>query len=330
MLAELRELVLAQTVTAPWPTEDNPIFSVGFGDVVFAIVPAACFGILALAIAAFGTREPHSDRRLSATVGLRHLILCGPKRSNTNFVLKLALASIVILDVASLILYTCLPADSPFRTSYSLVAYALRAAAFSAALLLYWRLPVQSSRLIGVSLLLFSAFGCPRLHTLWSLAVHTRHGSAERHLATIQSSIVSISNLFIIYEAAVSRRPASKRGLVEVNEQDSSTLSKLFFGWVWPLLSLGKKTKLVEADLEHIDYHPYAVHREELAVAPSRQAREFYSKALFQYFAALALAMLSAVAKLVQPFIIGAIVSFMQSGGSRATGIWLVVAMFVE
>ncbi len=235
-----------------------------------------------------------------------------------------------MLHVASVLLYVLLPVDSPFRSPYGLAAYALRSGAFLTLLLVYLRLPAQSSRIVGFYLLLSSLFDAVRIHTLWVLTRHVSAGFSERRLAIVQSVIVAVGLLFLIIETAISRPLAIKENLVEVNEQDSSTLGKLFFGWVWPLLALGRTTSLVEADIKHVDYHPYAVHWEERAVAPRHDARRFYSRALTQYLAALVLSILSTIATLIQPSIIGAIVRFMELRGSLAVGTWLVVAMFVK
>lgn len=231
--------------------------------------------------------------------------------------------------MVSILLYVLLPWDSPFRSTYGLAAYATRAGAFLALALLYLRLPAQSFRLAGLYVLLSSFFDSVRLHTLWYLTSNAA-GLPERRLAIVQSLIVGVGALFIIYEASVSRRVMRKDNAVEVNEQQSSTLGRLLFGWILPLLTFGRVTSITEKDIKHVDYHPYAVHWEENAIVPPHQARKFYLRVIAQYGFALVLSLLSAAATLVQPFIIGTIVSFMESGGSLEKGIWLVIAMFAK
>ena len=215
-----------------------------------------------------------------------------------------------------------LPPNSDIRSTCGTAAYTLRAVASLALLLLYLRRPAASYRLVGFYLLVTTVLDSIRLYPLWQLAL----SSVEKNIAGLQSSIAAVSALYLIYEASPSR--TSKRQ-VHVDEENSSTLSRLFFGWLLPLLTFGRSSRLVEADIRHVDYHAYAVHREDRAIQHASVSRTFYATVMVQYMAAIVLSILTAITKLALPFIVGAIVRYMQSDASFS-GTFLIMAMFFE
>lgn len=214
-----------------------------------------------------------------------------------------------------------------------MAAYVARVVGVIGVLQVYLQSPTRSFRIVGFYLLFSALLDAVRVYTLWHLYTHSTHGALERSLLGIQTAIVALAAATLVFEAAVSRRSSkddkSAEG-VKVDEENSSTLGRLSFGWVWPLLTFGSTSGITDDSLKHINYHQYATHRESKAAPARRGAGRFFSVAIFQYFLAFLLQMGASVSKLGQPAIIGGVMSYLQYGGEASVGRWLVLAMFIE
>lgn len=175
-----------------------------------------------------------------------------------------------------------------------------------------------------------ATFDIFRIVTLGSYAFALAKYTSEFVLVGLQIAIVIVSILYIIIEVLVPQQRNEKNGTVQADELHSSTIGKLLFGWLWKLLEFGKSTKLGEEDLKHVDYHPDVVFREYQAISAPEVARKFYRRAVLQYICAAVLKLLGAVATLGQPLIIGEITRYLTSSTNLYTGLWLIIAMFLE
>lgn len=169
-----------------------------------------------------------------------------------------------------------------------------------------------------------------RIVTLGSYTFALAKFTSEFVLVGLQFGIVLVSILYVIFEVFVPQKLGEKSDDVQADELHSSTIGKLLFGWLWKLLEFGKSKKLSEDDLKHVDYHPDVVYRENQAISAPDVARKFYRRAFLQYTCAAILKLLGAVATLGQPLIIGEITRYLTSSSNLYTGVWLIIAMFLE
>lgn len=241
---------------------------------------------------------------------------------------QMSLAFMTILHAASVALYCFLPMQSPLRNTAASPAYWLRLAAVLALLTCYLGNHRRHGRVVGFYLLLSGFLDCFRVHTMWTAALASEDTALDQALCAVQSTIIIATAVYLVYEAATPLIRTQKGDPVRVNEQASSTVGMLMFGWVWPLVARGRTGPIAEADIEHVSYHSRAIYRESHAAV--KESRKSMALILLDYSFAMILKLLSALATLGQPLLVGAVVTFLQSSDATSRGIWLVIVMFVE
>jgi hypothetical protein len=313
-------------------------FSFDFEHTVFCIVPSSVLVIIAVGHCISFLRQ----KKKSQSLALRnHLALDSVSMSppamyqiftNCEQALLLIFA---LLHLALIITFSKLPERSELQTRLALAAYALRFGASLALFGVHWLMRDGFRLTSGLYLLLISILDGIIAHSLWLVALgESRHGT-EMALAALQTAVSATALSFIVHQSLTSSSLTFKsaRGAeFKVEEQTSSTLSTLFFGWLWYLLAFGRKNKVHEQDLQHIVYHPAATYKfdKESKESSNLTSADFFSGLVVPYLSSSLLQLLAAGATLAQPLIIQGIVKYLQSDQHPSVAIWLVIAMLFD
>ncbi|KAM3539614.1 hypothetical protein ARSEF1564_007485 [Beauveria bassiana] len=247
---------------------------------------------------------------------------------------KMAFAILLILHSVSLGLYFSLSnASTRYMGSSSAAAYTVR---FITALLMCLAVFLFGPHL-KVTTDLYLLGTCItdgfRIHTPWA-AVNQLGEPKAISLAALQTAIIVVTAATLVVselKANSSLRTARKKaGPAHVDEPNSGTLGVLFFGWLWPLLAHGSKNQLVASDMASAIIRSKAIYEMVDDLGKCVGDEEFLSKFAMDFLFGVILQILSAGATLAQPFIIQAIVSYLQGEKKTAAGTWLVIAMVFD
>ncbi|KAM3488208.1 hypothetical protein MY3957_008499 [Beauveria namnaoensis] len=303
------------------PSENGRLnFSIGYENALFAIVPASC--------ALFAMLLHGISKRLWRRAARRN-----PKAKIVSTD-KMAFAILLILHSVSLGLYFSLSnASTRYMGSSSAAAYTVR---FIAALLICLAVFLFGPHLkVTTDLYLLGtcitdAF---RIHTPWA-AVNQLGEPKGISLAALQTAIIVVTATTLVVselKANSSLHTARKKaGPAHVDEPNSGTLGVLFFAWLWPLLAHGSKNQLVASDMASSIIRSKAKYEMVDDLGKCVGDEEFLSKFAMDFLFGVILQILSAGATLAQPFIIQAIVSYLQGEKKSAAGTWLVIAMVFD
>ncbi|OAA52989.1 ABC transporter, transmembrane domain, type 1 [Cordyceps fumosorosea ARSEF 2679] len=302
------------------PSENGRLnFSIEYENALFAILPASC--------ALFAMLFHGVSKRLWRQAARRN-----PKAKilTTD---KMAFAILLILHSVSLGLYFSLSNASTRYMGSSAAAYTVR---FSAALLICLAVFLFGPHL-KVTTDLYLLGTCItdgfRIHTPWA-AVNQPGEPKGILLAALQTAIIVLTAATLVVselKANSSVHTARKKaGPAHVDEPNSGTLGVLFFGWLWPLLAHGSKHQLVASDMESSIIRSKAIYEMVDDWEKCVEDKEFLSNFVMHLLFGVILQVLSAGAALAQPFIIQAIVSYLQGERRSATGTWLVIAMVFD
>ncbi|KGQ11533.1 Multidrug resistance-associated protein 1 [Beauveria bassiana D1-5] len=302
------------------PSENGRLnFSIEYENALFAIVPASC--------ALFAMLLHGISKRLWRRATRRN-----PKAKMVTTD-KMAFAILLILHSVSLGLYFSLSNASTRYMGSSAAAYTVR---FIAALLICLAVFLFGPHLkVTTDLYLLGtcitdAF---RIHTPWA-AVNQLGKPKGISLAALQTAIIVVTAATLVvseFKANSSLHTARKTaGPAYVDEPNSGTLGVLFFGWLWPLLAHGSKNQLVASDMASSIIRSKAIYEMVDDLGKCVGDEEFLSKFAMDFLFGVILQILSAGATLAQPFIIQAIVSYLQGEKKSAAGTWLVIAMVFD
>ncbi|KAM3465989.1 hypothetical protein MY5147_009160 [Beauveria neobassiana] len=302
------------------PSENGRLnFSIEYENALFAIVPASC--------ALFAMLLHGISKRLWRRATRRN-----PKAKMVTTD-KMAFAVLLILHSVSLGLYFSLSNASTRYMGSSAAAYTVR---FIAALLICLAVFLFGPHLkVTTDLYLLGtcitdAF---RIHTPWA-AVNQLGKPKGISLAALQTAIIVVTAATLVvseFKANSSLHTARKTaGPAYVDEPNSGTLGVLFFGWLWPLLAHGSKNQLVARDMASSIIRSKAIYEMVDDLGKCVGDEEFLSKFAVDFLFGVILQILSAGATLAQPFIIQAIVSYLQGEKKSAAGTWLVIAMVFD
>ncbi|KAM0745506.1 hypothetical protein ACQRIT_000890 [Beauveria bassiana] len=246
----------------------------------------------------------------------------------------MAFAILLILHSVSLGLYFSLSnASTRYMGSSSAAAYTVR---FIAALLICLAVFLFGPHL-KVTTDLYLLGTCItdvfRIHTPWA-AVNQLGEPKGISLAALQTAIIVVTATTLVVselKANSSLHTARKKaGPAHVDEPNSGTLGVLFFAWLWPLLAHGSKNQLVASDMASSIMRSKAKYEMVDDLGKCVGDEEFLSKFAMDFLFGVILQILSAGATLAQPFIIQAIVSYLQGEKKSAAGTWLVIAMVFD
>ncbi|KAH8709131.1 hypothetical protein HC256_009055 [Beauveria bassiana] len=303
------------------PSENGRLnFSIEYENALFAVVPASC--------ALFAMLLHGISKRLWRRAARRN-----PKAKIVTTD-KMAFVILLILHSVSLGLYLSLSnASTRYMGSSSAAAYTVR---FIAALLMCLAVFLFGPHL-KVTTDLYLLGTCItdgfRIHTPWA-AVNQLGEPKGISLAALQTAIIVVTAATLVIselKANSSLRTARKKaGPAHVDEPNSGTLGVLFFGWLWPLLAHGSKNQLVASDMASSIIRSKAIYEPVDDLGKCVGDEEFLSKFAMDFLFGVILQILSAGATLAQPFIIQAIVSYLQGEKKSAAGTWLVIAMVFE
>ncbi|KAH8881159.1 P-loop containing nucleoside triphosphate hydrolase protein, partial [Thozetella sp. PMI_491] len=194
-----------------------------------------------------------------------------------------------------------------------------------------------------LSLLVFVVLDSFRLSTLWALALHTAAAPVPWVVVALQTVTTVLYAILLIHlswsgtgaDAAGSTSRAHPPPLVP-DEDSLCLVSVLSLAWINALLSFGQKHEISMNDIKRVNLHPdFVVSRPfgRLSVEGgglslvTQVLHDLSAKALATYVIVLGLVLLKAATTLCQPFIINALVAWLQSDQPTSYGVWLVVAL---